>query len=162
MLRREGVFDDLMEIGLELPWRVGFVRHTRGQPHNPIATLSWRDFERRVDEAFRRQGFTVTGFGRKRSGFGRNGPDGGVDLGLTKNGERFLVHCKHWRKRHIGVTVVRELQDIMSAHGAHGGFVLTGGEFTSEARDTADSCNITLVDGAALEELIGNHTSKIR
>ena len=70
MLRREEVFDDLMEIGLELPWR---------------------DFERLVDEAFRRQGFTVTGFGRNPSGLGRNGPYGGVDLGLTKNGERFFA-----------------------------------------------------------------------
>jgi restriction system protein len=141
MLRREGVFDDLMEIGLELPWR---------------------DFERLVDEAFRRQGFTVTGFGRNPSGLGRNGLDGGVDLGLTKNGERFLVHCKHWRKRQVGVTVVRELNGIMAAHGAHGGFVVTGGEFTPEARGLADLCNIKLVDGAALEQLIGNHTSKIR
>jgi Restriction endonuclease len=34
--------------------------------------------------------------------------DGGVDLGLTKDGQRYLVQCKHWLKRQVGVTVVRE------------------------------------------------------
>ena len=112
--------------------------------------MKWRDFERLVGEAFRRRGFTVTGFGR-------SGPDGGADLGLTKNGERFLVQCQHWRKRHVGVTAVRELNGAMSAHGAHGGFVVTAGEFTPEARGLADACKIKLVDGAALEELIAKH-----
>ena len=54
------------------------------------------------------------------------GLDVGVDLGLTKNGERYLVQCKHWRKRQVGVTVVRELNGVVSAQGAHGGFVVTG------------------------------------
>ena len=45
---------------------------------------------------------------------------------------------------------------IMSAHGAHGGFVVTGGEFTPEARGLADACKIKLVDGAALEALIAH------
>lgn len=118
--------------------------------------MSWRDFERCVDAAFRRQGYKVTGFGRNSTGFGRSGPDGGADLGLIKNGQRFLVHCRHWRKRRVGVAEVRELKGIMSAHGAHGGFVVTGGEFTLEARGLADACKIKLVDGAALEALIAH------
>ena len=44
------------------------------------------------------------------------GPDGAVDLGLTKNGQRYLVQRKHWRKRQVGVTVVRELNAAMSAY----------------------------------------------
>jgi restriction system protein len=82
------------------------------------------------------------------------GPDGGVDLGLTKHGQRFLVQCKHWRKRQVGVTVVRELNGVVSAQGAHGGFIVTGGEFSREAREFAESCDIKLIDGPALEELI--------
>jgi restriction system protein len=109
--------------------------------------MRWRDFERLVGEVFRRQGFTV-------SGFGGQGPDGGVDLGLTKNGQRYLVQCKHWRTRQVPVTVVRELFGVVSAQGAHGGFVVTGGEFSREAREFADSCGIKLIDGPALEELI--------
>jgi restriction system protein len=223
MARRQGFFDDLMSIGLKLPWKVGVaaaaiifvalhvvaiytqtpvnaksladmsvvVRHgfvhvfaeflqyiipaglligttagyfrprrsgalfasTRANPKPAITSMSWRDFERLVGEVFRRQGFTV-------SGFGGQGPDGGVDLELTKNGERYLVQCKHWRKRQVGVTVVRELNGVVSAQGAHGGFVVTGGEFSREAREFAESCGIKLVDGPALEKLIGDIPSR--
>jgi restriction system protein len=122
----------------------------QANPKVAITSVSWRDFERLVGEAFRRQGFTVTGFGG-------NGPDGGVDLGLSRNGQRFLVQCKHWRKRQVGVTVVRELNGVMSAQRAHGGFVVTGGEFTREAREFARTTKIELIDGSALAELIGSN-----
>jgi len=115
--------------------------------------MSWRDFERLVGEVFRRQGFTV-------SGFGGQGPDGCVDLGLTKNGQRYLVQCKHWRNRQVGVTVVRELNGVVAAQGAHGGFVVTGGEFSHEAQALADSCGIKLINGRKLEELIGDIPSR--
>jgi restriction system protein len=118
-------------------------------PKVVITSMNWRDFERLVGEAFHRQGFTVTGFGG-------NGPDGGVDLGLSRNGQRFLVQCKHWRKRQVGVTVIRELNGVMSAQRAHGGFVVTGGEFTREAREFAGTTKIELIDGPALDELVGS------
>lgn len=110
--------------------------------------MSWRDFERLIGETFQAQGFTVTGFGGR-------GPDGGVDLGLAKNGERYLVQCKHWRKQQVGVTVIRELNGVIAAQGAHGGFVVTGGQFTGEAREFARQTKITLIDGDALRGLTG-------
>lgn len=69
------------------------------------------------------------------------------------------MQCKHWRKRRVGVTVVRELNGVVSAQRAHGGFVVTGGEFSNEAREFANSCDIKLIDGPALEELIGDISS---
>lgn len=121
----------------------------RAHPRIAIVSMSWRDCERLVGETFRRQGFKVTGFGG-------NGRDGSVDLGLSKNGQRYLVQCKHWRKHQVGVTVVRELNGVIAAQRAHGGFIVTGGQFTPEAREFADSCAIKLIDGHALDELIGD------
>jgi restriction system protein len=123
-------------------------------PASVLASMSWRDFERLVGEAFRQGGFTVTGFGG-------NGPDGGVDLGLMKNGERFLVHCKHWRKQQVGGTVVRELHGVIAALGANGGYVITGGQFTREAREFAGKTRIQLIDGASLAALIDGVHSKM-
>jgi restriction system protein len=152
------IFQYLLPIGLLIGAMLSYIKQSRtnslfseaqARPKTAITSMNWREFERLVGEAFRRQGFTVTGFGG-------NGPDGGVDLGLAKNGERFLVQCKHWRKRQVGVTVVRELKGVMSVQGARGGFVVAGGEFSREARQFADSCAIKLIDGAALEELIGS------
>jgi len=217
MARRQGVFDDLMHIGVKLPWRaavllaagaflvlhliavgtsgpattttlaglgtavghqlthtfvlflqflvpvglligaiIGYfkqsqakslVRSARANP-KAISELTWREFERLVGEAFRQRGYVVTGFGG-------SGPDGGVDLALVKNDERFLVQCKHWRKDQVGVTVVRELNGVMAAADAQGGFVVTSGQFTREAQEFAKGTQIELLDGEALGKLIG-------
>ena len=54
----------------------------------------------------------------------------------------------------MGVTTVRELYGVMAAKGATGGFVVTSGVFTDEARAFAVGRNIELMDGKALHALI--------
>jgi len=83
-----------------------------------------------IGEAFRPQGFTVTETGGGDA-------DGGVDLVLAKNGEKFLVQCKQWKAFKVGVSVVRELYDVMAAKGVAGGDVVTSGQFTAEAKEFA-------------------------
>ncbi len=119
---------------------------------NPTADaldgMTWNEFELLVGEAFRRQGYAVTETGG-------GGADGGVDLVLSKGGERFLVQCKQWKAFKVGVTTVRELYGVMAARGAAGGYVVTSGQFTDDAREFAAGRNITLIDGPALRSLIG-------
>ena len=117
-------------------------------PRAAVSGLDWRDFESLMGEVFRRDGYQVT----ERGG---SSPDGGVDLVLTKSKQRYLVQCKHWRTQQVGVTVVRELNGVIAAQGAAGGFVVTGGEFTREAREFANRTKIVLICGDALEKLIG-------
>ena len=99
---------------------------TAGTAADALDGMSWQQFERLVGEAFRLQGYRVmeTGGG---------GADGGVDLVLSKDGEKHLVQCKQWRAFKVGVDVVRELYGVMAARGAAGGFVVTSGRFTDEA-----------------------------
>jgi len=142
-------------------WR----RHRRGRladeaAGNPAAGalngMSWKEFEMLVGEAFRRRGFGVTETGG-------GGADGGIDLMLAKDGEKFLVQCKQWRAFMVGVNVVRELYGVMAAQGAAGGYVVTSGQFTQEAKDFASGRNITLMDGAALHALLGGvQTTPVR
>lgn len=110
--------------------------------------MSWQEFELLVGETFRQKGFAATETGG-------GGADGGVDLVLEKNGEKFLVQCKQWRAFKVGVEIVRELYGLMAARGATGGYVVTSGQFTQEAKEFAAGRNISLVDGGALRELIG-------
>jgi restriction system protein len=146
----------IVPVGLMIGATVGYfkqsqakslVRSARTNPKS-ISEMSWREFERMVGETFRQRGYVVTGFGG-------SGPDGGVDLALMKDGERFLVQCKHWRKDQVGITVVRELNGVMAAMDAHGGYVVTGGQFTREAREFAKGTQIELMDGETLEKLMG-------
>lgn len=112
-----------------------------------VRNMSWREFERLVGEAFRRRGYTVQETGAA-------GADGGIDLRLSRAGERYLVQCKHWRAQQVGVPVVRELYGAMAAEGAAGGFVVTSGRFTREAAQFASGRNIELIDGERLAGMI--------
>jgi restriction system protein len=110
-----------------------------------IAKLSWQDFEFLLSEWFKKEGFSteLTGGG---------GADGGVDIKLYKDGELYLVQCKHYKAWKVSVKVVRELYGVMAAENAVGGYVITSGKFTRDAIAFAESTNITLVDGDKLEE----------
>jgi restriction system protein len=118
-----------------------------GSSGNVLGNMTWQDFELLVGEAFRRRGFSV-------AETGGGGADGGIDLTLRKGGELFLVQCKQWRAYKVSVNVVRELFGVMAAQGAAGGFVVTSGVFTADARSFAKGRNIELIDGIALQGMI--------
>jgi len=113
-----------------------------------IRTLSWKRFEELLGEAYRRQGFTVFENPGK-------GVDGGIDLTIKRDGETYLVQCKHWKTYKVGVKVVREMLGLVTAHGATGAIVVTSGVFTKEAEAFAATQQVELVDGDALLRLIG-------
>ena len=108
-----------------------------------MSQMSWREFEVMVGEFFRRKGFSVTVNGG-------GGPDGGIDVLLQKGSDSYLVQCKQWRARRVGVQTVRELYGVMASRRVAGGFVVTSGDFTDEARNFAQGSEIELIDGKAL------------
>ena len=120
---------------------------TRSSAPDMLDNMSWREFEMLVGEGFRLQGYNVV------ENF-EGGPDGGIDLTLRKDGEKYLVQCKQWRAFKVGVTVVRELYGVMAAQGAAGGYVVTSGGFTAEAETFANGRNVRLVDGPKLQQLL--------
>lgn len=108
--------------------------------------MSWLEFELLVGEAFRRRGFGINEQGGE-------GPDGGIDIVLTKAGKRYLVQCKQWKVTTVGVDVVRQHFGIMAAARADGGFVVTSGRFTDAARQFAQG-RVSLIDGPELFRMI--------
>ena len=126
----------------------------RSDADSDVSALSWRDFESLVGEGFRHRGFDVT----ERGGAGS---DGGVDLSLARGHERFLVQCKQWRAQQVGVSVVRELYGVMAAEHVAGGYVVTSGSFTKDAKAFAAGRNIELMDGKALNGLLRDGKSAV-
>ncbi len=112
-----------------------------------IRNLSWRGLEELVGEAYRQQGYAVTG----NSG---RGADGGVDILARKDGETILVQCKQWKARKVGVSTVREMFGVLNAEGANEVHVVTGGSFTDEAKSFAGGKPIRLIDGPRLLEVV--------
>lgn len=113
-----------------------------------IRELSWRDFERLVGEAFRRQGYRVT----ERGG---GGADGGVDLELRTKDKTLLAQCKRWKTWTVGVQAVRELYGVAAGEKAHGAIFVTSGSYTPDAIDFARDKPIKLIDGRELVWMLG-------
>lgn len=131
-------------------------RHKRNALHDNVATagvqgalekMSWREFEVLVGEFFRRRGVSV-----EETGGG--GADGGVDLVVSRGADRYLVQCKQWKARQVGVETIRELYGVMAARRAAGGYVVTSGVFTDGALRFAEGREIKLIAGDQLVEMI--------
>lgn len=113
-----------------------------------IRDISWREFKRLVNEAYRRKSYMA-------EVVGSDSGDGGVDIRLSGHGETILVQCKQWKAYTVGVKVVRELLGVVVSERADRGIVVTSGRFTEEARAFArQNPQINLVDGPELTELI--------
>ena len=112
-----------------------------------LSATGWRNFERLVGEAFRRQGYSV-----EETGLG--GADGGVDLVLRRDGRRVLVQCKQWKRQQVGVSVVREMYGLMVHHAADAVTIVSSGGFTRDAQRFAQGKPIELMPGSALLAMI--------
>lgn len=112
-----------------------------------LRSLSWRDFEKLVGEAFRRQGYAVV-----ENGLG--GADGGIDLVLRKDERVTLVQCKQWKSRAVNVSTVREMWGLVSHHQADAVKIVCVGEFTRDAQRFVEGKAIELIGGAQLLALV--------
>lgn len=76
-----------------------------------------------------------------------------------KGADTCLVQCKQWRARSVGVVPVREWYGVMAAQRVAGGFVVTSGEFTDEARCFASGREIQPINGKALQAGVSGQAS---
>lgn len=112
-----------------------------------VNRLSWREFEQQLAEVYRQDGYSV-------EECGGNGPDGGVDLRLSRGQERVLVQCKHWKSWKVGAPVVRELYGVQMAEGADKAILITSGRISREASEFAEGKPMELVSGDDLLVLL--------
>lgn len=117
-----------------------------------IQGMGWHQFELMVAEGFRQRGYVVSETG---GGGGR-----AVDMVLARGHDLFLVDCKPWRSQAVGIGPLRELQGLIAARGAAGGFVLSSGQFTPEAQKFSETSQIRLIDGTRLGELLFSREEK--
>ena len=130
-----------------------YAKRVRERWDDALSRVGWEEFERRIGEYYASQGYRVehTGTG---SGFGRT--DGGVDLKLFKDTAYIVVQCKHWNAQQVPHNPVHELIGVMHTQGANGAILVTSGEFTRAALDSAARFpGITLIDGPTVRGMIG-------
>lgn len=116
------------------------VRNRRG---DALAQLAPADFEARVADHYRCQGYNV-----ERVGHGGAHFDGGIDLKLRCGDEYIVVQCKRENAYQVTHNVGHELIGVMCTQGATGAIVVNSGEFTEAARRSAQrEPRLQLVDG---------------
>src|SRR5579864_9155728 len=109
--------------------------------------LSQQDLERLITGAYRVRGYDVRPIKTA-------GKDDEGHLLLTKEAQRILMQCKHWKTRKVGEMPVRELYGAMAGHAATGGILICSGIFTLEATRFAGFAGIELLDAARFKALL--------
>ena len=114
-----------------------------------IQDLPWQDFKVLVAEAYSRTGYIIL----ENSAFTA---DPSIDIVMRKGAKLYLLQCRYWQNRKLGIREIKNLLSLMHAKQASGVFLLTTGIFTNEARHFAAGRPINLVDGIELVELLSN------
>jgi restriction system protein len=108
-----------------------------------LRAMSWEDFSAAIEEAYRREGYTVSRLGGAQA-----------DFELVQGSRSTLVACKRWKATRTGIEPLRELEVIRRAREAHGCIYVAAGEITEQAREFAAQKSIRLVQGAELAKLL--------
>jgi restriction system protein len=104
-----------------------------------LRALSWDDFSAALEDAFRRDGYTVSRLNIA-----------GADLELVKSGRVTLVACKRWKVARTGIDPLKDLDAARQAREAHDCIYVAAGEITDNAGAFAKEKNIQLLHGADL------------
>jgi restriction system protein len=121
--------------------------------NDALSRLSWQDFERLLATYYAGQGYRVehVGTGASKTRF-----DGGIDLKLHRGDEYVVVQCKHWNAGKVTHNAIHELLGVMLTQRATSAVVVTSGEFTRAAWDSARAePRVHLIDGVTLRAMLG-------
>ena len=108
-----------------------------------LRAQSWDDFSREMEQAYLREGYTVSRLGDARA-----------DFELVQGPYSTLVACKRWKAVRTGIEPLRELQAAREAREAHHCVYVATGEITDQARAFAAEKRINLLQGAELANLL--------
>lgn len=119
-----------------------------------LRNLEWKRFEMVCAGLFERLGFTTT--------LATVGPDGGVDILLSKEGQPVaVVQCKAWTgSSKVGVRSIRELHSVMVSKSIAEGIFATTTAFSDDAKAWAKASHIDLMDGDTILESIARLTEQ--
>lgn len=109
-----------------------------------LSALRWRDFSRMVLAAMEQRGLKVLAVEEGDSLEPR------TTFPLTRNGERWLLSCKHGSAYRIGAAPVEELAASVRLSGAQGGILATEGLVEKSGLEAAQNHGIDVMDGRSL------------
>jgi len=133
-----------------LPFAVIAVMALRRQWHLPsaarieqtqqaLATMAWPAFADLLEQAFRRDGYTV-----------QRSKTPAVDFELERQGRRMLVSAKRWKSARTGLEALRPLQTARDAAEAQDALYIALGPLSEQAQPFAAQHGITIWQASEL------------
>jgi len=108
-----------------------------------VGTMAWPAFATLLEEAFRRDGYTV-----------QRGKLAAVDFELERRGRSMLVCARRWKSARTGVDPLRALQAAREASEAPDALYIGLGELTDNARPFAAEHRISIWQAAELAQAL--------
>jgi len=105
--------------------------------------LSWRDFADAMEEALKRDGYTVTRL---------SGP--AADFALDKQGRTALLSCKRWKAARHGLEPLRELETAREKQRAQEAIYVSIVALTENAQRFATDKGMRVLQGVALAQML--------
>lgn len=129
------------------------LKNVRNRRTDALTHVTWDQLEAMLATYYREQGYRVDHVGTGGTGAAF---DGGIDLKLYKDDAYIVVQCKHWNTKQVTHNSVHELLGVMVTQGATGAILVTSGEFSRFAIESATKQgHVQLVDGDDLREMLG-------
>jgi restriction system protein len=108
-----------------------------------VGTMAWPAFAKLLEEAFRRDGYTV-----------QNGTVTAVDFELERKGRKMLVCARRWKSARTGLESLRALQAAREANDASDALYIGLGELTDNAHPFAAEHRIAIWQAAELAQAL--------
>ncbi len=109
-----------------------------------VSALTWPQFAALLEQAFRRDGYTVQ----------RGGSTDAFDFELERKGRTMLVAARRWKSARTGLEVLRALQTARDAREAPDALLISLGELTDSARPFAAEHRIAVWQPAELAQAL--------
>ena len=103
------------------------------QTQQALATMAWPAFAALLEQAFRRDGYTV-----------QRGQASAVDFELERQGRRMLVSARRWKSARTGQEALRALQAARDAGDAPDALYIGLGELSDNAHPFASQHRIAI------------------
>lgn len=108
-----------------------------------LATMAWPAFAALLEQAFRRDGYTV-----------QRGNTAAVDFELERQGRRMLVSARRWKSARTGLDALRALQAAREASDASDALFVGLGEISANAQPFAAEHRIAIWQAAELAQAL--------
>ena len=127
--------------------------------NDALSRIPWQDFEILVANRYRRHGWEVAHCGDGQPGF-RAGSE--VDLRMRRDGALALVQCRHESFLRLDAGTVEGLLETARDEAADQVILITTAEVPADARQLAEAGGATIVEGAAVREMLDDDLLDLR